>query len=294
MDQWPEWKKERIIEIIGQLNLPKTGKALDFGCGRGIFTEVLKRALPDWEVSGTDISQVALDNASAKFPDCHFLHISALHAEERKFDLIFSHHVLEHVSDLEKSIHEISLLQKKNGIMLHVLPCGNEGSMEYKLAQSLPEGRDAELGNRFYFEDIGHLRRINSVNMDKVFEKENYSVKDAWFANHKYGSLEWMSDFPASYIEESITNKELAQGDAKIEAELLKLRKRIARLKTARKYAKQGKKHRIKVRLMELKSNFSKVFGVLPSIMSDIKLVNEGQQFEQNLEQEWPTKQNDP
>lgn len=33
MKEWPVEKKERVLEIIKSLNLPKTGNALDFGCG---------------------------------------------------------------------------------------------------------------------------------------------------------------------------------------------------------------------------------------------------------------------
>ena len=46
MDEWPADKKERIFEIITALNLPETGEALDYGCGNGVFTEVIKKALP--------------------------------------------------------------------------------------------------------------------------------------------------------------------------------------------------------------------------------------------------------
>ena len=290
MDEWPEWKKLRVIEIFSELNLPAKGKALDFGCGRGIFTHVLKRALPNWEITGCDISTVALEDAKIKFPKCRFSLISNLHEANEEFDLIFSHHVLEHVVNIKETINDISKLQVSNGIMLHILPCGNEGSLEHDLANALPEGVNQELGNRFYFEDTGHMRRLTSDQLDKVFKAENYKVLNSWFANHEFGSLEWMSDYPEKYIVESLTPLKLAQGDKSLEDKLLKLRKKIKRLKQARKFAKQGSKHRIKTRLIELKNKLQTIFIKPSQIISDLRLVNEGKQYNQELKNEWPSK----
>jgi len=290
MDEWPEWKKLRIIEIFSELNLPKKGKALDFGCGRGIFTHVLKRALPEWEVTGCDISKVAIEDAELKFPACRFSQISKLHEAKEEFDLIFSHHVLEHVANIKESINDISKLQAPKGIMLHVLPCGNKGSLEHNLANSLPDGVNKELGNRFYFEDTGHMRRLTSGQLDQLFKDENYSSLNSWFANHEFGSLEWMSDYPDSYIKESLTSLDLAQGDKALEESLLTLRKKVKRLKKARMFAHQGSKHRIKTRFIELKNNLLTIFSKPFQILADLKLVNEGNQFNKDLENEWPSK----
>lgn len=290
MDEWPEWKKLRIIEIIEELNLPDKGKALDFGCGRGIFTRVLKRALPAWDITGCDISTVAINDAKVKFNECRFSLISALHDQNEQFDLIFSHHVLEHVANIKESIQDISKLQSSDGVMLHVMPCGNPNSLEHNLASALPGGLNKELGNRFYFEDTGHMRRFTSAQLDEVLEGENYSPLKAWFANHEFGSLEWMSDYPESFINESLTPIKYAQGDKALEEKLLQLRNRIKRLKLARKFAHQGAKHRIKTRLIELKNNISSIYRKPSQIVSDLILVKEGKQFNEDLKNEWPSK----
>ena len=56
MAEWPVEKKQRIFKIIQQLELPENGKVLDIGCGNGVFTDVIKQALPKWEVYGAEIS----------------------------------------------------------------------------------------------------------------------------------------------------------------------------------------------------------------------------------------------
>lgn len=72
MDEWPVEKKQRVFEVIRSLNLPDEGEALDFGCGNGVFTEVMRQALPKWKIYGTDISAVAIENAKARISSCIF------------------------------------------------------------------------------------------------------------------------------------------------------------------------------------------------------------------------------
>ena len=153
MDQWPQEKKERIFELIVSLNLPETGEILDFGCGNGEFTGVLKKALPKWTVTGGDISAVAVSNAKKRHPDCHFLLLSDLHSIDKKFDFLFSHHVLEHVDDMKKIWHDIDQYLKAQARCLHILPCGNIGSFEYNLCLLRKDGINKDRGNSFIFED---------------------------------------------------------------------------------------------------------------------------------------------
>lgn len=56
MDRWPPEKKRRIIDVFRSLPLPKSGTALDFGCGNGELTEVMRLALPpDWKIVGSEM-----------------------------------------------------------------------------------------------------------------------------------------------------------------------------------------------------------------------------------------------
>ena len=69
METWPIEREERLLDVIAHLDLPVTGKALDFGCGNGVLTEVIRQALPSWKVYGTDISNKAIN----KEEDTQFL-----------------------------------------------------------------------------------------------------------------------------------------------------------------------------------------------------------------------------
>lgn len=124
MDEWPDDKKKRIFETIRTFNLPETGDALDYGCGNGVFTGVLRRALPKWNVYGIDISSIAINNAQKRYPDCSFFLSSDLCLINKKFDFLFSHHVLEHVDDIAEAWPEIDLYLKKQASCLHVVTTG--------------------------------------------------------------------------------------------------------------------------------------------------------------------------
>ncbi len=192
MEEWPEEKKRRVAEIVKCLGLPPSGQALDFGCGNGVFTGILKQALPAWTVSGCEISPTAVKNAAERHRDCSFFLSDRLPAG-KKFDFIFTHHVLEHVFDLDQSVKEISGLSASGASMLHILPCGNEGSLEYRLCKMVKEGIDETGGGRYFFEEEGHVRRLTSGGLERAFSPHGFRTEKAFFANQFYGAVEWLT-----------------------------------------------------------------------------------------------------
>ncbi len=109
MDQWPIEKQHRVFEVVRGLNLPAQGNALDFGCGNGVFTEVIRRTLPGWTVYGTDISETAIRNAAQRYPKCRFFVLEDGNSADKKFNFLFTHHVLEHVYSLTDAIQARAL-----------------------------------------------------------------------------------------------------------------------------------------------------------------------------------------
>lgn len=55
------------LDILGQYNF---SKVLDVGCGKGAFTQHLKKA--NNEVLGLDLSPTAIQRATARYPDIVF------------------------------------------------------------------------------------------------------------------------------------------------------------------------------------------------------------------------------
>jgi SAM-dependent methyltransferase len=189
MEEWPVEKKQRIFDFILELNLPETGEALDFGCGNGEFTEVLKLALPNWKVYGMDISSVAIGNAKKSYPNCIFFLPSNVAFENKKFDFLFTHHVLEHVEDINQAWREIDQYLKKEASCLHVLPCGNQGSFEYRLCMQRSNGIDKNSENRFVYEDESHLRRLTTEQMEYFAINHRFKLACDYYSHQFYGAL---------------------------------------------------------------------------------------------------------
>ncbi|MGA2062775.1 MAG: class I SAM-dependent methyltransferase [Thermoguttaceae bacterium] len=203
MDEWPPQKKDRIFQIIRNLDLPHAGDALDFGCGNGIFTNVLRYALPaGWKVYGTDISQIAIENAKKRYPECLFFAVDDKQFIGRHFDFLFTHHVLEHVYDLPKVFKEMTDRLKDKSAMLHILPCGNGGSFEHNVCLLRKDGINTQLENRFFFEDEGHLRRLTTGQLNKLCKDEGFVLADQYYGNQYYGAIDWITQSELSFIRE--------------------------------------------------------------------------------------------
>jgi SAM-dependent methyltransferase len=192
MDEWEPTKKQRVFEIIKDLNLPDIGTALDFGCGTGVFTEVIKKALPNWQVYGTDISSAAIGRAKERHTDCNFFILSDNNYKNMKVDFLFTHHVLEHVYNINNVIEEIINFMKLPSTCLHILPCGNSGSFEHKICLLTGNGINKDLENRFFFEDEGHIRRLNTDQMSLLLRRHGLILYREYYANQYYGAINWI------------------------------------------------------------------------------------------------------
>lgn len=95
-------------------NYVKSGRALDIGCGRGLYTELLLRK--GYLVAGIDINQPRLKQAS-KFADTFLSDSSQLPFKERVFNLVCILQVLHHIATPEKTLDEISRVLKDGGLL---------------------------------------------------------------------------------------------------------------------------------------------------------------------------------
>jgi SAM-dependent methyltransferase len=201
MDEWPIEKKHRVVDVIRGFGLPDEGEALDFGCGSGVFTDVLRQALPPgWKVYGTDVSKAAIDHARKRYPGCVFFLSHDRQLIDKKFDFLFTHHVLEHVYDLSHALDEINNRLKHAATMLHILPCGNEGSFEHDICRLRTEGIDSRLENRFFFEDVGHVRRLTSMGLSELCRERRFLLADESYSNQYYGAIDWITQSGSNFI----------------------------------------------------------------------------------------------
>ena len=173
-------KKKRIYELTKSLLFPETGDVIDFGCGVGVFTEINK--------------------AKARYKNCTFIHSDDNRLNSMKFDFLFTHHVLEHVYDLERVAAEMIQLLKDNSSMLHVLPCGNEGSLEYNICSLRKNGIIREKEDAFFFEDEGHVRRLKTRQLSEIFAKYGFTLTKEYYSEQKYGAIKWITESNPFFI----------------------------------------------------------------------------------------------
>jgi trans-aconitate methyltransferase len=198
MEDYPAQVKARIFAIIRDLGLPERGEALDFGCGNGVLADVIRQALPSWKIFGTDLSATAIANASARFPECTFLARDDPRLKEHSFDFLFSNHVIEHVFDVDSILDQMNEALKPRCSVLHILPCGNAGSYEYDLCRLRKDGMNNALGNRFFYEDEGHLRRLTTDQLRQLSEARSLVLRKSFYANQHHGAIEWLTNADSS------------------------------------------------------------------------------------------------
>lgn len=200
MEAWDKGKIAKVRELLRSLVLPSSGKALDFGCGNGVFTAILKEELPDWDVYGTDISDTALSNARERHPSCSFFSLPNASEYSGFFQLVFSHHVIEHVDHLEQMADQFNLLSADHSTHFHVLPCGNPGSLEHSIAVSVQNGIDKDQGNRFFFEEPGHVRRLTSNDLNNLMKDLGFQLADARYSNQFWGAVNWITKSSPRFV----------------------------------------------------------------------------------------------
>jgi SAM-dependent methyltransferase len=233
METWPPSKLARVGALLRELALPAKGRALDFGCGAGMFTSILRSALPEWEIHGTDISINALETAKRRESSCVYYPLERWREHAGHYDFVFSHHVLEHVPDVQETADMIASLLAPRGTMLHILPCGDAGSFERWICGLRSDGIQEQLEGCFFFEEEGHLRRLTTERLTALWTRSGFRLKQAWYANQLYGALRWMTELEPDFLLQFTASRTARSGAAS--AELFATRIGLLTLWAARK-----------------------------------------------------------
>ena len=119
-DQHPgEWEKENFLYHVNFFRSYIKGKALDFGCGHGQFTQMISRYCDS--VIGIDCSPVAIEKARKNHPAIEFELLDEsgrFPYDDNSFDTVFAIDVLEHILDTEGILGEINRVLKIGGSLL--------------------------------------------------------------------------------------------------------------------------------------------------------------------------------
>lgn len=98
-------------------------RALDIGCGGGIFSAALHEM--KYQTLGVDLSSNAVAFAANEYPDVEFRACGpdgAIPAEDNTFDMVWCSEVIEHVFDVFAFLSEINRVTKPGGRLLLTTP----------------------------------------------------------------------------------------------------------------------------------------------------------------------------
>ena len=187
-----EYYEERWATLPAELDVPlleqrrafllahaRAGtRALDLGCGEGVFTALLAEAGAD--AVGVDVAEAALARARARHPGPEYLLAApdgTLPLADASFDLVWASEVIEHVGDTARWLSEVRRVLRSGGVLLLTTP-------DHRLLSRL---RLALVGWDTYFDPIGeHLRFYTRRSLTALLEDFGFAVEEA---RHVRGTL---------------------------------------------------------------------------------------------------------
>jgi len=116
LNQWTERRAQEILALVRRLAISQP-KMLDFGCGRGWFTE---RLADLGEAHGIDLSPEGIAAAQARRPDIRYMAANIYEAPLplNYFDVVVSQEVIAHVEDQLRYIDRAAQVLKPGGYFI--------------------------------------------------------------------------------------------------------------------------------------------------------------------------------
>jgi len=105
---WSRWVFDHLTD------LPEDARILELGCGPGDLWAANRTRIPsEWELTLTDFSSGMVEAAQAKLADLNrqvttrVVDAQAIPFEDGAFDAVIANHMLYHVPDRQRALHEI-------------------------------------------------------------------------------------------------------------------------------------------------------------------------------------------
>jgi len=143
--------------------------AVDIGCGDGYFSGKLRRL--GYEVSGIDISPVAIDKASKEHPECKFIihDLSRpLPFHDNSFNLAWCSENLEHLFSPFTVLKEIYRILQPRGRLLCTVPY-------HGLVKNI--GIAIFAFERHYDPTYPHIRFFTKKSLSKIIEAAGFKIR---------------------------------------------------------------------------------------------------------------------
>jgi trans-aconitate 2-methyltransferase len=137
-------------ELIARIPLRQPRRILDLGCGSALSTMELRRAFPQAEIVGVDLSPAMLKAAAKRLAGVTFLEGDAGSFETSGFDLVFANALLQWVPDHLGVLARLARALPEGGALAFQVP-DNEDEPSHRLMRAIaamPEFRGLSLGGK--------------------------------------------------------------------------------------------------------------------------------------------------
>jgi ubiquinone/menaquinone biosynthesis C-methylase UbiE len=139
----------------------KIQTALDVGTGTGDFLELLQDVIPGSRITGVDIDKDSLQIAREKFPGFDFFEMGAekMDFSDNQFDVASISMALHHLTDVQKSLHE----------MLRVIKSGGWIIVSELFSDNLNEAQQV---HKLYHHFKSTTDRVRGISHNETFKKK--------------------------------------------------------------------------------------------------------------------------
>lgn len=119
------WFRARNDLILWALRTyaPQARSFLEIGCGTGFVLRAIGKALPDLQLTGSELFTAGLEHAARRVPSAELLQMDARRIPfEEQFDAIGAFDVLEHVDDDREALAECRRALRPGGALFVTVP----------------------------------------------------------------------------------------------------------------------------------------------------------------------------